>query len=130
MRSLNMHAETATGSDHTSFMFNSQNASDFYNLLDVYLNTVFEPKFDIFNFRNEGWRYEFAQIDNPDSELQLKGNCLQEMTNFHYVPENAFQEAIKRHLFSNTNYQFCPGGTRDQIIKNSYEEVKINIKTI
>ncbi|MDX1736344.1 MAG: insulinase family protein, partial [Halioglobus sp.] len=78
-RSLNTFMNAFTSSDWTAYPFASQNRKDFRNLLDVYLDAVFFSRLDPLDFAQEGHRVEFAEPDNPDSELVFKGVVFNEM---------------------------------------------------
>ena len=57
-RSLNTFMNAFTGSDCTYYPFASQNRKDFFNLLDVYLDSVFFSRLDPLDFAQEGHRFE------------------------------------------------------------------------
>ncbi len=78
-RSLNTFMNAFTSSDWTAYPFASQNRKDFNNLLDVYLDAVFFSRLDELDFAQEGHRVEFAETDNPDSDLVYKGVVFNEM---------------------------------------------------
>ena len=63
-----------TGPDYTLYPFSTQNRQDFYNLMSVYLDAVFKPSLNEQDFRQEGWRLEHEDTNNPDSKLQIKGS--------------------------------------------------------
>lgn len=62
-----------TGPDFTLYPFATQNKTDFYNLLSVYLDAVFKPNLKHMDFRQEGWRLEHEDLDDPLSEIIIKG---------------------------------------------------------
>src|SRR5687768_10328008 len=72
-RSLNTFMNAFTSSDWTAYPFASVNRKDFDNLLQVYMDAVFFSRLDPLDFAQEGHRLEFAEADNPNSELQYKG---------------------------------------------------------
>ena len=78
-RSLNTFMNAFTSSDWTAYPFASQNRKDFDNLLQVYLDAVFFSRLDPLDFAQEGHRVEFAEADNPDSDLVFKGVVFNEM---------------------------------------------------
>ena len=59
-------------SDKTCYPIASVNAKDYHNLMDVYLDAVFNPniykKEEI--FKQEGWHYE---LNDPDDEIIING---------------------------------------------------------
>ena len=47
-----------TSSDWTMYPFSTQNRTDFYNLMDVYLDSAFYPTIEELSFKQEGHRLE------------------------------------------------------------------------
>ena len=78
-RSLNTFMNAMTGSDFTCYPASTQVEKDFYNLLDVYLDSVFHPLLKETSFLQEGHRLEFATPDDPTSPLEHKGIVYNEM---------------------------------------------------
>ena len=71
-----MNAMTAA---HTCYPFSTMNQTDYYNLLGVYLDAAFFPKLTREDFLQEGHRLEFSRMDDPTSELTIKGVVFNEM---------------------------------------------------
>ena len=80
-RSLNTFMNAFTASDWTMYPFSTQNRKDFYNLMDVYLDSVFSPNLEGLSFRQEGHRFEVEDdSQDPDSnKLVYKGVVYNEM---------------------------------------------------
>jgi hypothetical protein len=57
-------------SDHTSYPFATQNETDYFNLLSVYLDAVFYPKLDEIDFLQEGHRLEFENPNGMYAEIE------------------------------------------------------------
>ena len=72
-RSLNTFMNALTGSDFTCYPAASLVEKDFYNLLEVYLDSVFFPKLDRLSFLQEAHRLEFEKEDDPTTLLVRKG---------------------------------------------------------
>jgi Zn-dependent M16 (insulinase) family peptidase len=123
-RSLNTFMNAFTSSDWTAYPFASQNRKDFNNLLDVYLDAVFFSRLDELDFRQEGHRVEFADTENPDSELVYKGVVFNEMKGaMSSVPSTLWQTLCK-YLFPSTTYHYNSGGDPVEIPELSYEELR------
>lgn len=58
-RSLQTFMNAFTSSDWTAYPFATQNTTDYFGLLDVYLDAVFFPKLDHLSFAQEGHRLEY-----------------------------------------------------------------------
>ena len=69
-RSLSTFMNAFTASDWTMYPFSTQNAKDFYNLMDVYLDAAFYPKLDQLSFKQEGHRLEIEPAE-PSEASQL-----------------------------------------------------------
>ncbi len=123
-RSLNTFMNAFTSSDWTAYPFASQNRKDFSNLLDVYLDAVFFSRLDPLDFAQEGHRVEFAEPDNPESELVFKGVVFNEMKGaMSSVPSYLWQKLCE-HLFPTTTYHYNSGGDPEHIPDLSYEQLK------
>ena len=123
-RSLNTFMNAFTSSDWTAYPFASQNRKDFNNLLDVYLDAVFFSRLDELDFSQEGHRVEFAETNNPDSELVYKGVVFNEMKGaMSSVPSTLWQTLCK-HLYPTTTYHYNSGGDPEHIPDLSYQQLK------
>src|SRR5215216_7580423 len=63
--SLHTFLNAMTFSDKTAYPVASQNLQDFYNLVDVYLDSVFFPLITEDTCRQEGWHYELDDAGSP-----------------------------------------------------------------
>jgi Zn-dependent M16 (insulinase) family peptidase len=123
-RSLNTFMNAFTAADWTAYPFASRNRKDFDNLLDVYLDAVFFPNLDELDFLQEGHRVEFAEPDNPDSELVFKGVVFNEMKGAMSSPVSTLYQALTRELFPTITYHHNSGGDPERIPDLSYEQLK------
>lgn len=128
-RSLNTFMNAFTSSDWTAYPFASQNRKDFYNLLDVYLDAVFFSRLDPLDFAQEGHRVEFAEPDNPESELLFKGVVFNEMKGAMSAPTSVLWQTLTKYLYPTSTYHFNSGGEPDDIPDLSYEELNTFYKT-
>ena len=69
-RSLNTFMNAFTSSDWTAYPFATMNKKDYFNLLDVYLDSAFFPNLDSLDFAQEGHRLELDQ-DNQSRIICL-----------------------------------------------------------
>lgn len=123
-RSLNTFMNAMTSSDWTAFPFASQNRKDFDNLLEVYLDAVFFSRLDPLDFAQEGHRLEFAEADNPKSDLVYKGVVFNEMKGaMSSVPAQLWQTMCK-YLNPTTTYHHNSGGEPESIVDLSYEQLR------
>ncbi|NGX55747.1 MAG: hypothetical protein KR126chlam2_01389, partial [Chlamydiae bacterium] len=123
-RSLNTFMNALTGADFTCYPASSQVVKDFYNLLDVYLDAVFKPRLLRTSFLQEGHRLEFAEPEDPSSELTFKGVVFNEMKGALATGEARLSEALLHALFPDITYGVNSGGEPKVIPELTYEELK------
>jgi len=70
--------------DKTVYPFGTTDRTDFFNLLDVYLDAAFFPTLDYYDFLQEGWRLGFE-----DGKLVYQGIVLNEMKGAYSDPIRA-----------------------------------------
>jgi Zn-dependent M16 (insulinase) family peptidase len=128
-RSLNTFMNAFTSSDWTAYPFASKNKKDFNNLLKVYLDAVFFSRLHELDFAQEGHRFEFSEMENPESELQYKGVVYNEMKGAMSSTNAVLWQTISKYLFPTTTYHYNSGGEPDHIPDLSYNELKTFYKS-
>jgi len=121
--SLNTFLNAMTYPDKTVYPVASCNDKDFENLMDVYLDAVFNPNIHREEkiFRQEGWHYE---LDSPDGELTYNGVVYNEMKGVYSSAEGIMERAIGRVLYEGHTYGEESGGDPDIIPELTYEAFK------
>ncbi len=119
--SLNIYLNAFTYPDKTCYIAASQNLRDFYNLIDVYLDSVFYPLLPEQILQQEGWHYEF---DETSDQLTLKGVVFNEMKGNYSSPDNLLSQKIRQSLFPNHTYGFDFGGDPTVILNLDYIQFK------
>lgn len=122
-RSLNTFMNAFTSSDWTAYPFATENGKDFQNLLQVYLDAVFFPKIERLDFLQEGHRLEFAEMENPDSELTYKGVVFNEMKGAMSSPISTLWEHLSAELYPTSTYHYNSGGDPVVIPDLTYEQL-------
>ncbi len=89
-----------TGADITYYPFATRNLKEYFNIIDVYCDVVFNPLLSRSTFEQEGWHYHQESKDAP---LQFQGVVYNEM-------KGAFSDPI-RHLFHHIFGGLMPGST-------------------
>ncbi len=120
-RSTNAFMNAMTYPDKTIFPIASRDPQDFYNLTDVYLDSIFFPMI-LENrqfFDREGWRYE---LFTPDSDLVYNGVVYNEMLGAMSDPLRKLLYANLASIFPDTFYVYNSGGEPSAIPQLSYEE--------
>ena len=123
-RSLNTFMNAFTGSDFTAYPFASQNRKDYFNLMSVYLDSVFRSRLDPLDFAQEGHRLEFAERDNPASPLTFKGVVYNEMKGAMGAPLARLHQGLQERLYPGCTYHHHSGGDPAQIPALSYAALK------
>jgi Zn-dependent M16 (insulinase) family peptidase len=122
-RSLNTFMNAFTSTDWTAYPFATQNRKDFDNLLQIYLDAAFFPKLDYLDFRQEGWRVEFEEADNADSDLVYKGVVFNEMKGAMSSPVSRVWQTLQSALYPDTTYHFNSGGEPRDIPNLSHDDL-------
>ncbi len=123
-RSLNTFMNAFTSSDWTAYPFASQNRKDFFNLMDVYLDSVFFSRLHELDFMQEGHRVEFAKADDPSSDLVYKGVVFNEMKGAMSSVTSTLWQTLTKYLYPTTTYHYNSGGDPEHITDLSYAELK------
>lgn len=120
--SVNTFLNAMTFNDKTIYPVASRNEKDFFNLVSVYLDAVFNPAVleNEFIFRQEGWDYAFDEEGNPSYQgvvyNEMKGTAAT-------LDRTAFVETL-RLLFPDSFYRFDAGGDPAAILDLTYEAFK------
>ena len=118
--SLNTFLNAMTYPDKTVYPVASTNASDFRNLMHVYLDAVFYP--NVYRnesiFRQEGWHYEYDE----DGKLIINGVVYNEMKGARSSAEDIISAESMFSLFPDNSYGVESGGDPDFIPTLTYEQ--------
>ena len=119
--SLNTFLNAMTYPDKTVYPVASCNDKDFMNLVDVYLDAVFNP--NIYReskiFKQEGWHYEMESIDD---ELSINGVVYNEMKGVFSSPDDVVEREIMNSLYPDSTYGIESGGDPEYIPTLTYEQ--------
>lgn len=118
--SLNTFLNAMTYPDKTVYPVASCNDQDFKNLMDVYLDAVFNPNITKYEeiFKQESWHYE---LTGKDDELKINGVVYNEMKGAYSSPDEVLSSQIYRSLFPDNTYSKDSGGNPEYIPKLTYE---------
>ncbi len=117
--SLNTYLNAMTFPDKTLYPLASQNDKDFMNLINVYLDAVFNPTMydDELFFRQEGHSFDFSGEGDP----MPSGVVYNEMKGAMSDPSSIAGEIANRELFTNS-YKYNSGGDPDAVLDLKYED--------
>ena len=119
--SLNTFLNAMTGSDITTFPVASMNDKDYFNLMHVYLDAVFNPLIysDRRILEQEGWHYE---LNGEKDDIVYKGVVYNEMRGAFSSPERELDYRINKILFPDNTYGVSSGGYPTEIPKLTYDD--------
>ena len=119
--SLNTFLNAFTYPDKTCYPVASTNLQDFYNLMDVYLDSVFYPLITPYTFMQEGWHYE---LEDKNDEMIFKGVVFNEMKGAYSSPDDVLGDESHMKLFPDSPYGFQSGGDPEVIPNLTYRQFK------
>jgi len=125
-RSLSTFMNAFTASDWTMYPFSTQNPTDYYNLMSVYLDAAFFPKIDALSFKQEGCRldYETDSDNRQHPRLVYKGVVYNEMKGAMSAPDQVLARSLLNALYPDTTYRFNSGGDPDVIPQLTHAQLK------
>jgi Zn-dependent M16 (insulinase) family peptidase len=119
--SVNTFLNAFTYPDRTLYPVASCNNKDFQNLMEVYLDAVFNPRVlkEKKIFMQEGWHYEPNEENNG---LIVNGVVYNEMKGVYSSPDSMLSSYTMFSLFPDTQYGVESGGNPEEIIDLTYED--------
>ncbi len=119
--SLSTFLNAYTSKDYTMYPVASMNDKDYFNLMHVYLDAVFNPLIydDPRILKQEGWHYE---LKGRDEALTYTGVVYNEMKGSFSNPQRELWYQVFKHLFPGNAYGFESGGTPEAIPTLTREE--------
>ena len=125
-RSLSTFMNAFTASDWTMYPFSTQNRNDFYNLMDVYLDSTFFPTIEELSFKQEGHRLELADDTQDTDSLKLvyKGVVYNEMKGAMSSPNQVMVRSILNAIYPETTYSYNSGGDPAVIPQLTHDQLK------
>ncbi|MCL2888849.1 MAG: insulinase family protein, partial [Eggerthellaceae bacterium] len=97
------------------------NEQDLLNLMDVYMDAVFNPRIYVKEgiFKQEGWHFE---MEDAQDALRYNGVVFNEMKGALSDPDIVLYDSLCAALFPNSAYAFESGGDPTDIPHLSYED--------
>jgi Zn-dependent M16 (insulinase) family peptidase len=108
-----------TGSDITYYPFATRNLKEYFNIMDVYCDVVFNPLLSRATFEQEGWHYH---QEEEKGELKFQGVVYNEMKGAFSDPIRLLFHHIFGGLMPGSTYAHESGGDPKNIPDLSYEE--------
>lgn len=119
--SLNTFLNAMTSADFTTYPVASMNTTDYFNLMHVYLDAVFNPLMltDPRILKQEGWHYDLQDKEAP---VTYKGVVYNEMKGAFSDPMTELYYHIGKNLFPDNAYGLESGGLPRAIPSLTQEE--------
>ena len=119
--SLNTFLNAMTYPDKTMYPIGSCNDQDFKNLMDVYMDAVFNPNITKYKeiFKQEGWHFE---LESKDAPITINGVVYNEMKGAYSSADEVLSNQIYRSLFPDNTYSKDSGGNPIHIPELTYEK--------
>jgi Zn-dependent M16 (insulinase) family peptidase len=118
--SLQTFLNAYTSADKTVYPAASTNEKDYFNLMAVYGDAVFNPLLDEWTFLQEGFRIEYGE----DGNLKVNGVVYNEMKGIYSSSEEYVELWAERCVLPDTVYEHSPGGDPEKIVLLRYEDFK------
>lgn len=117
-KNLETFMNAMTGANQTQYLFSSIDKKGYFNLMNVYLDSVFNPLITKDRFLNEAWHYE---IEN--NELKYNGIVFNEMKGALADSMHSMYPIMKNNIYKNNINRAYSGGIPEEIIKLKYDEL-------
>ncbi len=108
-----------TGSDITYYPFATRNIKEYFNIMDVYCDVVFNPLLEESTFEQEGWHYHQEEKNAP---LQYQGVVFNEMKGAFSDPIRLIFHHIYGGLMPGSTYAHESGGDPKNIPDLTFEQ--------
>ncbi|MBN4074140.1 insulinase family protein, partial [bacterium AH-315-E10] len=116
--SLYTFLNAMTYPDKTVYPVASRNDQDFNNLMDVYMDAVFNPALRELTYKQEGWHYSLSNIKD---DLTYSGVVYNEMKGAYSDPETQLISHVDAALFPDSIYGLSSGGDPEHIPSLTYD---------
>jgi presequence protease len=123
-RSLNTFMNALTYPAFTAYPFSTRNEKDYFNLLEVYLDATFFPRIAEDSYKQEAWRFEFANGTDPATPLEYKGVVFNEMKGAMASPGSRMFRTVNKGVFPDITYGNNSGGEPKAIPTLSWQQIK------
>ncbi|QBG46529.1 hypothetical protein EGM51_03620 [Verrucomicrobia bacterium S94] len=121
--SLQTFLNAFTYPDKTCYPVASQNLKDFHNLVDVYLDAVFNPRITEDFFMQEGWHYS---LENKEDDLTFKGVVYNEMKGVYSSPIPCSWKPHSSHFIPTPPTASIPAEIRKRFPSSPMSSLKIS----
>lgn len=117
--SLTTFINAMTYSDKTLYPFSTENISEYFSFMHIYLDLTLNPLLHEETFMQEGWHYE---LNSKEDKMTYNGVVYNEMKGAYSSPFCLLYDQILENLFPGSTYSFSSGGLPTEIVKLTYEK--------
>ncbi|NLD94981.1 MAG: hypothetical protein GX639_20185 [Fibrobacter sp.] len=119
--SLQTFLNALTYPDKTIYPVSSQVEKDFFNLVDVYCDAVFNPLITENTFYQEGWHFD---VEDVNKDVGIKGIVYNEMKGVFSNFSSHVDRRTLSTLFPDISYSYESGGDPEHITDLTYEQFR------
>lgn len=109
-RSMATSMNAYTSPDSTMYPFSTMNETDYHHLQKIYLDAVFKPNLRYIDFLQEGWRLENTDLNDTNSQYNIKGVVYNEMKGTFSENSSIFAMKFINNIMPDHTYGVCSGG--------------------
>lgn len=110
-----------TAADRTSYPFATRNEKEYFNTMDIYLNTTLFPTLSKEAFMQEAWRHHLTDIKE---DIEYKGIVFNEMKGYYSDTGGRMYSKVWEVLMPESTYAVSSGGDPEYITDLTYEQFK------
>ena len=118
-RSFSNYMNALTGDDLTMYPFSTTVEKDYFNLMNVYLDSVFNPILKPTNFLQECWR-----LGTNGTNMEFKGVVYNEMKGVMSDVNSLYYYEHQKALYSGSIYSNNSGGDPKHITNLTLQDLK------
>lgn len=119
-KSVNSYLNAWTSSDWTAYLLATPNQKDFFNLLTVYLDCIYQSQLTPEVFAQEGHRLQY----NPESSsFEIQGVVYNEMKGVFSDSSSYYASEMNKEIFKDTIFANNSGGDPKEIVNLSFEQL-------
>lgn len=123
-KSVSSLINALTSIEWTAYPYFATNKRDFFNLLDIYLDSIFHPRITEELLKFECHHLEFEVPNNKSTPLKHAGNIYNEIKNQLKRSSEQFPALIRKHLYDFSVYGKNFGGSLESLARISIKQAK------